>query len=77
MCKDRGHLKLAEEVDHIVPHKGDPVLFWDTRNWQGLCKHDHQTIKARIERSDASRGCEADGTPSDPDHHWNSGEGGV
>jgi 5-methylcytosine-specific restriction protein A len=24
--------------DHIKPHKGDPVLFWDQSNWQPLCQ---------------------------------------
>ncbi|MES2972400.1 MAG: HNH endonuclease [Pseudomonadota bacterium] len=32
-------------VDHIVPHRGDKVLFWDHDNWQALCKpcHDVKT----------------------------------
>jgi 5-methylcytosine-specific restriction protein A len=34
-------LVLADEVDHIIPHKGDMKLFWDRTNWQGLCKSDH------------------------------------
>ena len=35
----------ATVVDHIIPHKGDQKLFWDTRNWQPLCKpcHDKKT----------------------------------
>ena len=30
---------------HIRPHRGDPVLFWDEKNWQSLCKpcHDKKT----------------------------------
>jgi 5-methylcytosine-specific restriction protein A len=24
-------------VDHIVPHRGDKKLFWDSSNWQALC----------------------------------------
>ncbi|WP_368028316.1 HNH endonuclease signature motif containing protein [Paenibacillus sp. DCT19] len=33
-------------VDHIVPHKGDEGLFWDSTNWQALCKrcHDIKTV---------------------------------
>ena len=23
----------ATDVDHIVPHRGDPILFWDRSNW--------------------------------------------
>ena len=26
-------------VDHVVPHKGDPVLFLDESNWQGSVRH--------------------------------------
>ena len=31
----------AEVVDHIVPHRGDVKLFWDSANWQPLTKADH------------------------------------
>jgi 5-methylcytosine-specific restriction enzyme A len=31
----------AECVDHIVPHRGDMKLFWDSSNWQGLTERDH------------------------------------
>lgn len=36
-------------VDHIIPHRGDKKLFWDERNWQGLCKkhHDRKTAKEK------------------------------
>ena len=34
-------------VDHIIPHKGDKVLFWDRSNWQPLCKTCHDTKTAR------------------------------
>jgi 5-methylcytosine-specific restriction protein A len=35
----------ARVVDHIKPHHGDPVLFWDRSNWQALAKrcHDRKT----------------------------------
>ena len=35
----------ATVVDHIIAHKGDQRLFWDTSNWQSLCKphHDQKT----------------------------------
>lgn len=31
----------ATVVDHIVPHRGDYELFWDSRNWQPLCRTCH------------------------------------
>lgn len=40
-----GSIQPATVVDHVVPHKGDEVLFWDQANWQPLCKphHDRKT----------------------------------
>lgn len=37
--------QLADVVDHITPHRGDYILFWDATNWQSLCKrcHDRKT----------------------------------
>jgi 5-methylcytosine-specific restriction protein A len=29
------------ELDHITPHRGDPVLFWQYENLQGLCDEHH------------------------------------
>lgn len=39
--------RLANVVDHVVPHRGDQPLFWDVNNWQALCKqcHDRKTGK--------------------------------
>lgn len=46
-CQKEGRLVKATVVDHIKPHRGDPVLFWDETNWQPLCKpcHDKKTWK--------------------------------
>ena len=40
-CEIDGALEPAAVVDHIQPHKGDKILFWDVSNWQALCKHCH------------------------------------
>jgi len=40
-CLKSGSTVPATVVDHIVPHKGDQALFWDTDNWQSLCKYHH------------------------------------
>lgn len=37
LCATPGCNRLATVVDHKVPHRGDPGLFWDRSNWQGLC----------------------------------------
>lgn len=44
-CKRKGRITPATVVDHIIPHKGNSKLFWDTNNWQPLCKqcHDRKT----------------------------------
>lgn len=45
-CREQGRLVKATVVDHIVPHRGDDILFWDEENWQALCKncHDSKTM---------------------------------
>lgn len=31
----------ATTVDHIIPHRGDMGLFWDTSNWAPMCERHH------------------------------------
>lgn len=41
-CLEHGLVTAATDVDHIVPHRGDPTLFWDfDGNVQALCKACH------------------------------------
>lgn len=51
LCKlcleEKKETKIATEVDHIVPHKGNYDLFWDQDNWQSLCSTCHKTKTAR------------------------------
>lgn len=47
-CLKAGRYVKATDVDHIKPHRGDNVLFWDQSNWQSLC-HRHHSIKTRNE----------------------------
>lgn len=47
-CMKQGRYVKATDVDHIKPHRGDSVLFWDQSNWQSLC-HRHHSIKTRNE----------------------------
>lgn len=46
-CEAKGVQHAATVIDHIVPHRGDPVLFWDQSNWQAMAKrcHDAKTAK--------------------------------
>jgi 5-methylcytosine-specific restriction protein A len=46
VCEEcRGVRRGSRVVDHIVPHRGDPDLFWNEDNWQALAKvcHDRKT----------------------------------
>lgn len=39
-------------ADHIKPHRGNPVLFWDENNLQCLCTECHSSTKQVEEQSD-------------------------
>lgn len=49
-CEREGRVTAATVVDHIVAHQGDDRLFWDSTNWQPLCKPHHDGAKQREER---------------------------
>ncbi|WP_297505916.1 HNH endonuclease [Ferrovum sp.] len=46
-CNRQDRVTPASVVDHIKPHRGNQESFWDTKNWQSLCKpcHDRKTVK--------------------------------
>lgn len=46
-CATTGRVTAASVVDHIKPHKGDMQLFWDSANWQALCKPCHSRKTAQ------------------------------
>jgi 5-methylcytosine-specific restriction protein A len=46
LCRECGNrtppiIKGSQQVDHIIPHRGDMTLFWDRKNWQALCRSCH------------------------------------
>ncbi len=56
----------AEVVDHINPHMGDPTLFWDPTNLQGLCgSHDSWYKQAEQRGFRKRRRIGVDGYPVD------------
>jgi 5-methylcytosine-specific restriction enzyme A len=69
MCERQGRITEATVVDHITPHKGDQSLFWDSANWQPLCKLCHDSVKQREDLGKVV-GCDVDGIPVDRRHHW-------
>lgn len=49
MCARARRQTKATTVDHIKPHRGDVILFWDQSNWQSLCSVHHLSVKQRME----------------------------
>jgi len=47
-CLADGKVTQADVVDHDVPHRGDPDLFWDN-TFTSLCSRHHNGEKARME----------------------------
>ena len=45
-CEALDLVEAATVVDHIVPHRNDPKLFWRRSNWQSLCKRCHDVKTA-------------------------------
>jgi 5-methylcytosine-specific restriction protein A len=71
ICTQQGQFSPATVTDHIIPHKGDEVLFFDTTNLQSLCKTCHDTLKAQIEAHGYHRAVGEDGWPIDINHPIN------
>ena len=61
--QQHGRTVAATVVDHITPHNGDQALFWNSLNWQSLCKICHDSIKAREERGTIGNAIGLDGWP--------------
>jgi 5-methylcytosine-specific restriction endonuclease McrA len=73
MCKKAGRDEVATVVDHKKAHKGDEKLFFDRKNLQSLCKTHHDAAKQREEHRGVVSGCDENGFPLDPGHHWGNG----
>lgn len=41
ICAEAGIRTPAEDVDHIIPHRGDMMMFCDMNNLQSLCHSCH------------------------------------
>jgi 5-methylcytosine-specific restriction protein A len=41
-CFDEHRVTAATLTDHVVPHRGDQILFWDEANWQSMCGPCHK-----------------------------------
>lgn len=54
-CLSKGLTTIATVAHHIVPHKGDPILFWDPNNLSSSCAPCHDIDEQRIERGGRAR----------------------
>lgn len=48
-CADEGRVESGTDVDHTIPHRGDPVLFWNRSNLRNKCHRHHSQKTARGE----------------------------
>lgn len=49
-CQADGYVRPAEMVDHIVPVKARPELFFEWSNLRPLCKQCHNRIGEKVRR---------------------------
>jgi 5-methylcytosine-specific restriction protein A len=71
LCKTGIRAPRTATVDHIKPHKGDLVLFYDAGNLQLLCAACHDGSKKFAENRGFSREVDAEGYPVDERHPAN------
>ena len=73
VCQRMGQIIAATEVDHIDNDASNN----ERSNLVGLCKPHHSEKTARYEHYKKTgkwlpvKGCDANGMPLDPNHHWN------
>lgn len=48
-CEAVGRVEPTTLVDHVVPHRGDPMLMWDEGNLQPSCTPHHAVVKQHLE----------------------------
>jgi 5-methylcytosine-specific restriction protein A len=67
MCLEEGRTTPATVADHVVPHHGDPMLFWRGK-LQSLCVPHHNAAKRRAEIRGYDTRIGEDGWPTDHNH---------
>lgn len=69
-CKRLGVSRRATVANHVVPHRGDPHLFW-YGELESACASCHNLTIQRAEHEGFRRSVDADGWPTDPLHPFN------
>lgn len=75
MCQGDGRTTPATVCDHVIPHRGDEVRFWNGP-FQALCASCHNRSKKLIEGRGYATAIGRDGWPIDERHPVNKGPGG-
>lgn len=71
MCLKDNQVTAATVADHVVPHRGDPTLFWQGE-LQSLCSHHHNSHKQQLETKGYTNEIGLDGWPTHPNHPANA-----
>jgi hypothetical protein len=72
ICLQADRVTPATVADHVVPHRGNYELF-RLGKLRSVCAECHDSLDANNRAPVRSRSpVRADGTPSDPRHHWNA-----
>ena len=68
ICLSLGIVKQANIVDHVKPHRGNEVLFYDGDNLQSLCKEHHDSFAQQMEHGTWIPPIGKDGWPETNDY---------
>jgi 5-methylcytosine-specific restriction endonuclease McrA len=69
-CAGLGKVVPATIANHVIPHRGNPKLFWHGE-LESVCKPHHDATIQAEERRGFKVGNDARGRPIDPNHPWN------
>ena len=69
-CRAHGLVVPATVANHVIPHRGDSVLFWEGE-LESVCKPHHDGAIQSEERRGFRVGNDLNGRPTAPDHPWN------
>lgn len=69
-CEKDGKATVATVVNHVIPHRGDPYLFWHGA-LESVCKHCHDSKIQSAEAAGFRPDLDDDGWPVDPAHPFN------
>lgn len=69
-CERDGKVSNATVANHLIPHRGDPYLFWHGA-LESVCKTCHDSKIQSAEAQGFRTDLDDDGWPVDPNHPFN------